>query len=122
MNTPGGAVAFKIVFTVDSMKLGGTVKRTAGDVPLTGTFKADTVWFSYTIDYNGNPLELSVTAKLKGDSLTGIVDMGGVAQDAFSAHRTPRAPSALPLRKAHGVVQPPNQRQQLLEFPLEQRR
>ena len=78
----------------------GTVKRPAGEVPLTGTVKGDTVSFSYTILYNDNPLVLTVTAKLSGDSLTGVVDFGGAAQEEFSAKRAPRAARARGSRNA----------------------
>lgn len=91
-NTPGGVRSFKIVFQVSGDQLTGTVKRQAGDVPLTGTVKGDTVSFSYTIVYNDNPLVLTVTARLQGDLLTGVVDFGGAAQEEFSAKRAARAP------------------------------
>jgi hypothetical protein len=89
MNTPGGVRPFKILFVVDGDKVTGTVKRTAGDVPLTGSLKGDTVGFSYTIDYNGNALVMTVIARVAGDSLKGIVDFGGNAQDEFWAARVP---------------------------------
>jgi len=87
INTPGGVRNFKIVFVVDGEKLSGTVKREAGDVPLSGTVKDSAVRFSYTVVYNGNPLTLTITATLDGDSLKGIVDFGGAAEDEFSARR-----------------------------------
>jgi len=94
MNTPGGARSFKIIFQVDGQKLSGTVKRQAGDVPLTGTIKDSLVTFSYTVDYNGNPLTLTMTATVKGDAMKGTVDFGGAAQDEFSAKRASKPPPA----------------------------
>lgn len=79
MNTPGGARTFKILFQVDGEKLTGTVKRPAGDVPLTGTVKDSLVTFRYTVDYDGNPLTLTMTATVKGDSMKGTVDFAGAA-------------------------------------------
>ena len=92
INTPGGPRTFAIVFQVEGERVSGTVKRPAGEVPLTGTIKADTVQFSYTVIYNDNPLLLTVLAKLEGDSLTGTIDFGGAAQDEFSAKRAKKAP------------------------------
>lgn len=86
-DTPGGVRSFKIVFEVEGEKLTGTVKRDAGDVPLTGTIKDNAVRFRYAILYNGNPLELTVTALLEGDSLKGMVDFGGAGEGEFSARR-----------------------------------
>lgn len=91
-NTPGGVRTFQLVFQVEGERLTGTVKRQAGDVPLTGLVRGDTVSFSYTIVYNDNPLVLTVTAKLSGDTLEGVVDFGGAAQEEFSAKRASRAP------------------------------
>lgn len=87
INTPGGPRSFKIVFQVSGDTLTGTVKREAGDVPLTGTIKDSTVRFSYTVNYNGNPLTLTVTATVTGDSMKGTVDFAGAAQDEFRAQR-----------------------------------
>jgi len=94
INTPGGARSFKIIFRVSGDTLTGTVKREAGDVPLYGTVKGDAVRFSYTVNYNGNPLELTITATVTGDSMKGTVDFAGAAEDEFSAKRAapPRPP------------------------------
>lgn len=92
MNTPGGVRTFKIVFLVDGEKLTGTVKRAAGDVPLVGTIKDSVVKFSYTVDYNGNALTLTMTATVKGDSMKGTVDFAGAAEDEFSAKRASAPP------------------------------
>jgi hypothetical protein len=98
MNTPGGARTFKILFQVDGDKLTGTVKRQAGDVPLTGTIKDSLVTFSYTVDYNGNALTVTMTAKVTGDSMKGTVDFAGAGQDEFSAKRARRPDGSDPAR------------------------
>lgn len=90
INTPGGVRNFKIVFQVSGDTLTGTVKRDAGDVPLTGTIKGNLVKFSYTVNYNGNDLVLTMNATVDGDTMKGTVDFGGQAEDEFSARRAPR--------------------------------
>ncbi len=96
INTPGGARSFKIVFQVSGDTLTGTVKREAGDVPLFGSVKDNAVRFSYTVNYNGNPLELTIIATVTGDSMKGTVDFAGAAEDEFWAKRVaaPRPPPA----------------------------
>ena len=96
MTTPGGVRSFKIVFQVEGEKLTGTVKRAAGDVPLVGTIKGDTVRFSYSVLYNDNALELSMVAIVAGDTMKGTVDFAGTAQDAFSARRAKPAGAPRP--------------------------
>lgn len=87
INTPGGVRSFKIVFQVSGDTLTGTVKREAGDVPLFGTVKGSAVSFSYTVNYNGNPLELTIIAMVTGDAMKGTVDFAGAAEDEFWAKR-----------------------------------
>ena len=87
-NSPGGPIAFKIAFMVDGEKLTGTVKRTAGDSPLTGTVKGDSVRFSYTIKYGDNDLLLTIIAKVTGGTaMKGSVDFAGQAQESFEAKK-----------------------------------
>ena len=86
-NTPGGARPFKLILKVDGEKLSGTVKRTAGDVALTGTIKGDAINFSYTINYGGNDLTLIYSGKVAGDSMSGTVSFSGQAEETWSAKR-----------------------------------
>ncbi len=92
MNTPGGARAFGLVFKVEGEQLTGTVKRDAGDVPLEGTVKGKTVTFSYSVNYNGNALLLTMTATVSGDTMKGTVSFGGQADDDFNATRAAKTP------------------------------
>lgn len=96
MNTPGGTINFGLSFTVHGDTVTGTVHRSAGDVPLYGTIRRDTVTFSYTVQYNGNDLTLTMTAKLAGDSLSGTVDFAGQGSDQFWATRAKRPPGGGP--------------------------
>ncbi len=91
MNTPGGARPFGLIFEIDGEKLTGTVKRTAGDVPLKGTIKGADISFSYTVNYNGRDLPLHFTGKVDGDTISGTVSFGGNAEDTWSARRASTA-------------------------------
>lgn len=88
-NTPGGPQPLKLVLKVDGEKLTGTAKRSRGDVQLTGTIKGDDITFAYTIDYNGNPVTITFTGKVKGDTMGGTVSFNDTAGDEWSAKRTP---------------------------------
>lgn len=91
-NTPGGPQPLGLVFKVDGEKLTGTAKRSRGDVALTGTIKGDDIMFSYTIDYNGNPVTLTFTGKVKGDEMGGTVSFNENASDEWSAKRASSKP------------------------------
>lgn len=88
-NTPGGARPFKLVLKADGEKLTGTVKRSSGDVPITGTIKGDVINFSYTINYGGNDLTLIYSGKVSGDTMSGTVSFGGNTEESWSAKRAP---------------------------------
>lgn len=88
MSTPGGPRPFKLIFKTEGEKLTGTVKRSAGDVPLEGTVKGDLISFSYTINYNGNALSLFFSGKVEGEKISGTVSFGGNAEDSWSATRS----------------------------------
>ncbi len=87
MNTPGGTRNFRLILKQDGEKLTGTVKREAGDVPLDGTVTGNTVKFSYSIAYNGNPITLTMTAAVAGDEMKGEVDIASQMKDVFQARR-----------------------------------
>jgi hypothetical protein len=94
MNTPGGVREFGIVFQVHGDSLSGTVKRAAGDVPLSGKVTGETVTFRYVINYGGSDLPLTVTAVVDGDTMRGVIDFNGVAEDEFWAKRAAPAPAS----------------------------
>lgn len=94
MNTPGGVRNFKLTFKVEGEKLTGTVGRDTGSLPLNGTAKGSDVQFSYTVNYNGNDLVLTMTGKIAGDDIKGTVSFGGMAEDEWSAKRAGKAAAA----------------------------
>ena len=87
LQTPGGPRTYRMSFEVKGDTLTGTVKRPSGDVALTGFVKGPLVKFSYTINYNGSDLLITVTATITGDAMEGTVDYGGAAEDSFAAKR-----------------------------------
>ena len=86
-STPGGPQALKLIFKVDGEKITGTAKRSRGDVAISGTIKGDDITFSYSIDYNGNPVTITFTGKVKGDTMGGSVSFNDTAGDDWSAKR-----------------------------------
>jgi hypothetical protein len=86
-NTPGGPQPLTLLFKVDGEKITGTAKRSRGDVPISGTIKGDDISFAYSIDYNGNPVTITFTGKVKGDTMGGSVSFNDTAGDDWSAKR-----------------------------------
>lgn len=87
-NSPGGPIAFKLALKVDGEKVTGTVKRSAGDSPLTGTVKGDSVSLNYSIKYGDNEVAVTIVAKVTGgNAMKGSVDFAGQVQEAFEAKK-----------------------------------
>jgi hypothetical protein len=91
METPGGARAFKVMLQQVGDSLRGTVERPTGPVPLTGIVRGDSVFFTYSIVYGGNPLGMAVRALRDGATLRGFVNIGGQMDAGFSATRAAAA-------------------------------
>ena len=90
-STPGGTSEFKLLFKVDGEKLTGTVKRARGDSALEGTIKGNDIQFSYTITYGDRDLTLTMTGKVDGDTMKGVVYFGESGQSSdWSAKRAPK--------------------------------
>ena len=92
-NTPGGPRPIKFIFQVEGEKLTGTVKRANGDVALSGTIKGEDINFSYTIEYNGNAVTLTLTGKVKGDSMGGTIYFNENTSEEWGAKRAPKPPA-----------------------------
>lgn len=106
MNTPQGVRNFKAVIKIDGEKLTGELKRTSGDLPIEGTAKGKDVRFSYTLKFNDNDMNITMSGRVDGDAIKGVVDFGGLAQDEWSAKRaTGAAAAAAPAAPASSAGQ-----------------
>lgn len=105
MNTPGGVRNFKAVIKIDGEKLTGELKRTSGDLPIEGTAKGKDVRFSYTLKFNDNDMNITMSGRVDGDAIKGAVDFEGMAQYAWSAKRATGAAAAAPAAPASSAGQ-----------------
>jgi hypothetical protein len=95
METPGQSAVAKVIFKQEGEKLTGTVKRASGDAPLQGTLKGKEVKFSYSINYNGNAVTISISGLLEGDMIKGTADIAdGAFQGGWMAKRADGAAAA----------------------------
>ena len=85
--TPGGPQPLTVIFKLDGEKITGTAKRARGDAAITGTIKGDDISFAYSIDYNGNPVTIAFTGKVKGDTMGGSISFNDQAGGDWSAKR-----------------------------------
>jgi len=84
----GGQDDYTLYLTQEGPRLSGHLTSQYGETPVKGTVNGDDVKLTWTTVENRKPIELSVTAKVKGESMTGTIRIGDVGQGPFSAERT----------------------------------
>lgn len=88
VTTPNGGGNPTLTFAVKGDSVSGTVKRPTGEViPLRGTIKGSDLTYTYTISSNGQPVPVTVKAKVVGDSLSGTMDFAGAMTGQITAKR-----------------------------------
>lgn len=88
VTTPNGGGNPTLTFAVKGDSVTGSVKRPTGEVlPLKGTIKGSDLTYTYTISNNGQPVPVTVKAKVVGDSLSGTMDFGGAMTGQITAKR-----------------------------------
>lgn len=89
---PQGPNTTKVSFTQDGDKVAGRFKSPQGELPFTGgTLTGNDFKFTFTIQFQGMPLDITLTGKVDGDSIAGKADFGGFADGDWTAKRAPAA-------------------------------
>lgn len=91
---PNGTGSPTLTFVVKGDSVTGTVNRpaTGESFPLKGTIKGKDLTYTYTIPGGGQPMVVTVKAKVAGDSLSGTMDFGGQGSGQIKAARAGAAP------------------------------
>lgn len=98
---PTGQNTFTAVLKQDGTKIQGTLKGPQGELPFQeGTLTGDELKFAFTVNFQGNPLPITLTGKVKGDTIDGKADFGGMAEGDWSAKRPGAATAAAPAAAA----------------------
>jgi hypothetical protein len=85
---PNGGGTPTLTFALKGDSVSGSVTRPSGEsFPLKGTMKGQDLTYSYSIQADGQPILVTVKAKVVGDSLSGTMDFGGQATGQLSAKR-----------------------------------
>jgi len=85
---PNGGGTPTLTFALKGDSVSGSVTRPSGEsFPLKGTMKCQDLTYSYSIQADGQPILVTVKAKVVGDSLSGTMDFGGQATGQLSAKR-----------------------------------
>ncbi len=90
VNTDAGAGASTVTFKQDGERLTGHYSGTTlGEADLTGTVKGQAVEFSFSVNIQGNPLDVSYRGTAEGqDAMKGSLTITAIGNGTFTAKRT----------------------------------
>jgi hypothetical protein len=70
----------------------GTITSAMGTVEVKGTLVQDALTFNYTVPMQGQNLEISMTGKVAGETIDGIVAIANLGELPWKAKRKPATP------------------------------
>jgi len=112
MNTPNGPVKFRALLAVEGESLTGELKREggggAGGLAVKGTAKGAAVEFGYTVKFQDNDLQITMTGTVNGDTVKGTVSFGGFVEDEWSGTRATDSAAAAPAPAAPAAAPAPS--------------
>lgn len=103
INSPQGSNTAIASLKQDGDKVSGVLKNQMGELPFEGaTLTGDELKFTFTVNFQGTPLPITLTGKVKGATIDGKADFAGMAEGDWSAKRvdamakatTPGGPAA----------------------------
>jgi hypothetical protein len=87
INSPQGARTAPVSLKQDGEKITGMFKSQAGELPIEGTITGNDVKLAFTINFQGQPLPITMTGTVDAAAMAGKADFGGFAEGEFSAKR-----------------------------------
>ena len=81
----GGSPTFAL--TQDGNALSGTYKGQLGEAPVTGKVEGDSFEINYSLDGGGMQMKVVYSGTLDGDSVSGKLDLGGMASGTFTGKK-----------------------------------
>ena len=96
IDSPQGAMMIDADLKQDGEALTGMITSPMGNVELKGTFKNDELKFSYSVPMQGQNLDITMTGKLAGDTIDGLVAIAGLGEVPWKAKRKTASAAAAP--------------------------
>jgi hypothetical protein len=88
--TPGGPQDFTMFVAQEGARLSGRLTSDVGEFRLTGTVDGNHLKIVWSLPDAGKMLEITFTATIDGDSMTGTARLGNLGEGPMSAERTAR--------------------------------
>jgi len=108
IDSPQGAMSIDADLKQDGEALTGVITSPMGTVELKGTFKNGELSFSYSVPLQGQNLDITMTGKLAGETIDGLVAIAGLGEVPWKAKRKApgSAPAAAPAAAAAASAAP----------------
>jgi len=94
VNSPMGPRTTPLSLKQDGEKVTGKFKSQAGELPVSGTLVGDDLKLAFTLNVQGNPIDITLTGKVSGASIAGTANFGGLGEGEFTAKPAPAATDA----------------------------
>jgi hypothetical protein len=96
IESPQGANTVKVTLTQDGEKVTGLFKSQMGELPFTGTLTGVDLKFGFSLPIQGQSLDISMTGKVEGQTMSGKVQFGGFGEGDWTAKRAAAETAASP--------------------------
>jgi hypothetical protein len=96
IDSPQGPSTIDVTLKQAGEALTGTVTSPMGSVDFKGKILKDALTVSYTLNLQGNSIEITMTGAVAGDVITGNLDFGGMGQVPWTAKRKAASAAAPP--------------------------
>jgi len=100
IDSPQGPMSIDADLKQDGEALTGMITSPMGNVELKGTFKNNELAFSYSVPLQGQNLDITMTGKVAGDTIDGLVAIAGLGEVPWKAKRKTAAAGAAPAAAA----------------------
>ena len=105
VESPQGVASIDATMKQTGEELTGTITSPMGSVEFKGKVVKDALNVSYTLDMQGNTIQIVMTGTVAGDSMTGNLNFGGLGDVPWSAKRkTAASASAAPTPSTPGAA------------------
>jgi hypothetical protein len=88
LTTPRGPAAYTMYLTQEGPRLTGHLSSEYGERDLRGSVNGDDFKVSWSDVDGGKTIDITLTGKIKGDSISGTVRLGTAGEGPFRAERT----------------------------------
>jgi hypothetical protein len=87
VETDAGAGSPTLVLKQDGEKITGTYAGALGEAKVNGTLKGDQVEITFEVEQGGQGGKVIYKGTVKGDTMSGTVDLAGMAKGTFKAKK-----------------------------------